>query len=191
MQRADDKAVVEATVRWLERAVIGLNLCPFAKAMHVRQRIRYVVSAADEQSILLEELAHELKALAQPEAGSGQFETTLLIYTGLFNDFVDFNAFLGRAEALVQALGLEGVLQLASFHPAYQFAGEAAGDISHCTNRSPFPTLHLLLEESVSRAVEAYPDPGAIYEANIATLRRLGWSGWRALGVGAPSEAES
>lgn len=191
MRRIDEQAVVEATVRWLERAVIGLNLCPFAKAVHVRKRIRYVVSAAQEEAVLLDELSRELQALARAEVACGSFETTLLICPTLLQDFLDFNAFLDKAEALVQTLGLEGVLQLASFHPAYQFAGEAAEDISHCTNRSPYPMLHVLREDSVSRAVEAYPDPGAIYEFNIATLRRLGWSGWQALDLNAPLDAQS
>lgn len=189
MPMVNERAVVEATVRWLERAVIGLNLCPFAKAVHLKQRIRYVVSDATEEAVLIEILTRELEALVQAE--SGTIETTLLICPLLFKHFLDFNAFLARADDRIHALGLDGVVQVPGFHPAYQFAGEPADDISHCTNRSPYPTLHLLREDSVSRAVEVFPNPAAIYESNMVTLRRLGWAGWHALGVDAVGETES
>lgn len=174
-----EAAVLTATRRWLERAVIGLNLCPFANAVHVKRRIRWVVSPATTPEMLLEELARELQhlAAADPEA----VETTLLIHPQVLQDFFDYNDFLAVAEALLADLGLEGELQVASFHPDYCFADATTDDISNCTNRSPHPMLHLLREDSISRAVAAIPDPASIYEENIRTLRGLGHAGWRRL----------
>ena len=175
----DHEAVLAATRRWLERAVIGLNLCPFAKAVHVKDQLRYVVSAATTPEALLAELESELQLLAaaDPEA----VEMTLLIHPQVLQDFLDYNDFLDQVDALVQALGLEGVLQVASFHPDYRFADSDPDDIENHSNRSPFPTLHLLREDSIDRAVEAYPDPDAIVERNYATLRQLGHAGWQRL----------
>lgn len=176
-----EKTVLDDTHRWLQRAVIGLNLCPFAKSVEVNQRLRTVVSAARTPEDLLKDLAHELLALnrADPE----DTETTLLVHPWVLNDFLDFNDFLGAADALVEDLDLDGVLQVASFHPDYQFDGTDAGDVDNLSNRSPYPTLHLLREESIERAVETMPDTDAIYEANIDTLRRIGRKGWDALDV--------
>lgn len=173
--------VVASTQRWLERAVIGLNLCPFAKAVHVKRQIRYAVTAATTGTELLEELRHELERLAQ--ANPDEVETTLLIHPQVLTDFIDFHFFLREAEALLRRLGHEGNVQIASFHPSYEFADSAADDIVNCTNRSPHPTLHLLREASIDRAVAAFPDAATIYERNIETLRRLGHDGWRALGI--------
>ena len=172
-------AVTDATRRWLERAVIGLNLCPFAKAVHVKQQVRFAVTGAATPEALLEELAQELTLLDQ--ADPALIETTLLIHPRVMTDFLDFNDFLDAADAAVEALGLEGVLQVASFHPQYQFADTSVDDIGNYTNRSPFPTLHLLREESIERAVEAFPDPESIFGANLRTLEALGHEGWRAL----------
>jgi uncharacterized protein len=182
MKHAVD-AVVRDTRKWLERAVIGLNLCPFAKAVHVKGQVHYAVSGATSPGELLAELARELDALMGCDAAVQ--ETTLLIAPDCLGDFLDFNDLLPRAEKLIRKRGLEGVIQLASFHPAYQFAGTEADDISNCTNRSPHPTLHLLREASIERAVEAFPEAAAIYEANIDKLRSLGPEGWSALDVGA------
>jgi hypothetical protein len=159
--------------------VIGLNLCPFAKAVHVKGQIRYAVTAATTADELLAELRHEidLLAAANPEA----IDTTLLIHPQAMTDFIDFAFFLKEADAAIRDLGHEGNLQIASFHPDYEFAGSAADDIANCTNRSPYPMLHLLREASVDRAVAAFPDAAAIYERNIDTLRRLGHDGWRRL----------
>jgi len=172
-------AVVRSTQFWLERAVIGLNLCPFAKAVHVKRQIRYAVTAATSAAELLAELRHELQLLQQ--AKPEEVETTLLIHPQALTDFIDFNFFLPEADRAIRDLGLEGILQIASFHPAYEFAGSVPDDIANCTNRSPHPTLHLLREASIDRAVAAYPDAAAIYERNIETLRRLGPEGWRRL----------
>ncbi|MCY4755707.1 DUF1415 domain-containing protein [Pelomonas aquatica] len=173
--------IINDTRDWVVKAVIGLNLCPFAKAVHVNERIRYVVSDATEPEALLKDLARELLALnrADPE----QVDTTLLIHPGVLTDFLDFNDFLDAADALVEELKLDGILQIADFHPDYQFDGSAPDDIANYSNRSPYPTLHLLREESIERAVESMPDTASIYENNLETLDRLGHEGWAALGL--------
>jgi hypothetical protein len=171
--------IVAGTRRWLERAVIGLNLCPFAKAVHVKQQVRYVVSEATDEEALLADLLHELRLLADSDAD--RIETTLLIHPRVLGDFLDYNEFLDVADAAVSELDLDGVLQVASFHPHYQFADSEPDDIENFSNRAPYPTLHLLREESVERAVAAFPDAANVYERNIDTLRKLGHEGWRAL----------
>ena len=170
---------IEDTRHWVEAAVIGLNLCPFAKAVHGKGRIRWVESAASEPSALLAELVQELQhlAAADPQA----LETTLLVHPLVLGDFLDFNDFLDIADAALAGLGLEGTLQIASFHPQYRFAGTPAEDIANATNRSPYPMLHLLREASIERAVAAFPEPEAIYENNMRTLRALGPRGWAEL----------
>ncbi len=177
--------VIADTRDWVVKAVIGLNLCPFAKAVHVNERIRYVVSDATEPEALLKDLARELLALnrADPE----DVDTTLLIHPGVLTDFLDFNDFLDAADALVEELKLDGVLQIADFHPDYQFDGSDPEDIANYSNRSPYPTLHLLREESIERAVESMPDTASIYENNLDTLARLGHEGWAALGLKQPT----
>lgn len=177
----DAATVTAATRNWLEKAVIGLNLCPFAKAVHVKQQVRYVVSAATTPEALAEELMTELALLrdADPEA----VETTLLIHPQVLGDFLDFNDFLDVADAIVEEMELDGELQVASFHPDYQFADSEADDIENFSNRAPYPTLHLLRESSIAQAVAAFPDAADIYETNIATLQRLGHAGWRQLWV--------
>lgn len=175
---AADIAVVLADTRaWIEKAVIGLELCPFARSVYVADRIRYCVTAAAGEDALLEDLTRELIELdSAPEA---LCETTLLIHPRVLTDFMDYNAFLDLADVEVDRLGLRGKIQIASFHPHYRFAGTTADDIGNFTNRSPYPMLHLLREASVERAVAAFPDASAIFERNIATLRRLGFDGWR------------
>lgn len=159
--------------------MIGLNLCPFAKAVHVRRQVRYVVSAATGEADLLADLLHELELLydADPE----QVETTLLIHPHVLEDFLDYNQFLDLADATVSEMGLDGEIQVASFHPDYRFADSSADDPGNFSNRAPYPTLHLLRESSVARAVAAFPDAERIYQRNIDTLRALGHAGWRAL----------
>jgi hypothetical protein len=175
----DDTAVIATTRRWLERAVIGLNLCPFAKAPHVKDQIRYAVSAATTPDDLLADLVRELERLA--EASPEQLETTLLIHPQVLGDFLDYNDFLDLADAALVELDLDGILQIASFHPDYQFEGTAPDDIDNASNRSPWPTLHLLREDSIDAAVAAFPEAADIYERNIETLRKLGAEGWRKL----------
>lgn len=174
---------VQDTVQWLERAVIGLNLCPFAKGVHAKGQVHYAVSDAADRAQLLEELRTELLALA--DIAADVRDTTLLVVpTPLLADFLDFNDFLGEAEDLLEALELDGTLQIASFHPQFQFAGTDVDEVSNCTNRSPYPTLHLLREDSIDRAVEVFPEAETIYERNIEVLEKLGLEGWQALGVG-------
>jgi hypothetical protein len=170
---------IDDTRRWIERAVIGLNLCPFAKAVVAKSQVRYVLSDATTSGALLDVLGVELALLRDTPATD--IDTTLIVHPQVLTDFLDYNDFLDSADALVAELGLEGTLQVASFHPHYQFAGTDAEDIENATNRSPYPTLHLLREDSVSRAVAAYPDPDAIIERNVATLQQLGAEGWRKL----------
>ncbi|KIQ32535.1 peptidase [Variovorax paradoxus] len=178
-----DAAQAEAdTRRWLERAVIGLNLCPFAKAVHVKAQIHYAVHLPAEEAGLMDALLSEANDLAAVDAAVR--DTTLLIAPNTLADFLDFNDFLGRAERKLSRAGFDGVFQLASFHPQFQFAGTEADDIENATNRAPYPTLHLLREDSVSRAVEAFPGAEAIFERNIETLEALGPDGWAALDVG-------
>ncbi len=167
------------TRRWMERAVIGLNLCPFAKAVVAKGQVRMVLSEARDEAALLEQLGEELLHLRDTPAADT--DTTLLVHPHVLQDFLDYNDFLDAADALVEELGLDGVLQVASFHPDYQFADSGPDDVANCTNRSPWPTLHLLREDSVSRAVDAFPDPDAIVERNIATLEKLGRQGWKDL----------
>jgi uncharacterized protein len=174
-----DMDAIAATRHWLEQAVIGLNLCPFAKAVHVKAQIRWVESAARDPDRLLEDLVAELRLLAAADAD--KVDTTLLIHPQALNDFLDYNDFLDVADAAIEALGLAGVLQIASFHPDYRFEGTDADDVGNLTNRSPYPMLHLLREDSIARAVEAYPDAATIYERNLDTLRRLGAEGWQRL----------
>ena len=169
--------MVADTRLWIERAVIGLDLCPFAKAVYVGDRIRYRVSAADDEASLLAELAHELSMLHATPAQT--CETTLLIHPRVLGDFADYNAFLDAADGKIDSLGLRGQIQIASFHPGYQFAATAPDDIGNFTNRSPYPMLHLLREASVERAVAAIPDAATIFERNIETLQRLGIDGWQ------------
>ena len=169
--------MIEAGVRrWLERAVIGLNLCPFAKAVYVKDQARIVISDASTERALLEELGEELARLRDTPAD--EIDTTLLVHPQVLGDFLDYNDFLGDADDLVEAMNLAGVLQVASFHPQYQFADSEPDDADNLTNRAPYPILHLLREASIDRAVAAYPDPDAIIERNIATVRELGHQGW-------------
>ena len=178
---SDEAKVLADTRHWVDAAVIGLNLCPFAKAVQVQGRVRYVVSQAETPEDLLYELAAELNHLhdTPPETT----DTTLLVHPKVLTDFLDYNDFLEAADALVEDIGLDGVLQVASFHPQYQFDGTEADDISNYTNRAPYPTLHLLREDSIDRAVQAFPEAESIYEANMATLQKLGIAGWLALGL--------
>ena len=174
--------MIAQTRVWLERAVIGLNLCPFAKAVHVKQQIRYVVSDASSEEALLIDLLHELESLY--DADPDEVETTLVIHPYVLTDFLDYNQFLEVADAAVSELEMDGEIQVASFHPDYQFAGSGPNDVENFSNRAPYPTLHLLRETSIARAVAAFPDAASIYERNIETLRRLGHAGWKQLWVG-------
>ena len=173
-----DLAIAE-TRAWVRRAVIGLNLCPFARAVDVKDQIRYVFSDATDAETLLATLVVELQRLADTDPDV--VDTTMVIHPRVFADFEDFNDFLELADAAVEDLDLDGILQVASFHPQFQFADTEPDDITNATNRSPYPTLHLLREESVDRAVAAFPEAEAIFEKNMETLEKLGPQGWAAV----------
>lgn len=174
---ASHDAVVTATRHWLERAVIGLNLCPFAKGVYTKNQIRYAPSDVRDVEGVLTDLETELKRLNETHAD--ELDTTLLIFPHVLADFDEFNDCLVLADRLVTQLRLQSVLQIASFHPQYQFEGSETDDIENYTNRAPYPILHLLREASLTRAVQAFPDAADIYERNIDTMRRLGHEGWR------------
>jgi len=174
--------VLSDTRVWLERAVIGLNLCPFAKGVHVKGQIHYAVSAAASPLDLLDDLKKELKDLVALD--SSVRDTTLLIAPDFVADFLDFNDFLPKVDKVLRACKLDGSIQIASFHPRFQFAGTEVDDITNYTNRAPYPTLHLIREASIDRAVQAFPQAETIFEANMQTLEQLGHAGWEALEVG-------
>ena len=181
-QPADtERIAIEDTQLWLTRAVVGLNLCPFAKAVMAKGQVRYVVTELTEPEQVLKLLQSEMQTLV--DAAPDTLDTTLLIAPYLLPDFVDFNEFLFDCDAVLLGMNLEGVLQIADFHPGYHFAGTAPDDVENLTNQSPYPTLHLLREDSVTRAVQAFPDAALIYERNTALLREMGVAGWQALGM--------
>jgi len=172
--------VETATRHWIEKAVIGLNLCPFARAVYVKNQVRIVVSTARHLDAFLDDLDRELDLLENTPAD--EIDTTLLVHPTLFPDFEVFNDFLNVVDDVVAEHELEGVIQVAPFHPLFQFEGTAPDDVTNATNRAPFPILHLLREDSVERAIEsAGGDAEAIVERNLQTLRDLGADGWRAL----------
>jgi len=182
LQAPTENWMVQDTLRWLERAVIGLNLCPFAKSVYVKGQVHCAVSSAVTLEALRDDLIQELKDLASLDASVR--DTSLLIVQNLLQDFYDYNDFLNVADDCLLALDLEGEIQIASFHPHYQFAGTDENDITNFTNRSPYPTLHLIREASIDRAVAAFPAAEAIFEVNMVTLNQLGLAGWKALEVG-------
>ena len=170
---------IAETRAWVRRAVIGLNLCPFARAVDAKDQIRYVFSDATDAETLLATLVVELQRLADTDPAI--VDTTMVIHPRVFADFEDFNDFLELADAAVEDLDLDGILQVASFHPRFQFADTEPDDITNATNRAPYPTLHLLREDSVDRAVAAFPEAEAIFERNMETLEKLGPQGWAAV----------
>ena len=181
MTTPDSATVTDHTRQWLEKAVIGLNLCPFAKAPHVKNLVRISVSQARHLDAFLEDLDRELQLLGNTPAD--ELETTLLVHPTLFPDFDTFNQMLDIADAAVVDNGLEGIVQIAPFHPDFQFEGTDSDDISNYTNRSPYPTLHLIREDSIAKAAQAFPDASAIFERNIALLEKMGHEGWDKLDI--------
>ncbi len=177
-----DETVIADMRRWLERAVIGLNLCPFAKAVHTKGQVYYAVSQALDAEALRQDLVYELNNLLAHDPSAR--DTTILIAPRMLADFLDYNDFLAVADKLLRKMKLQGVLQIASFHPDFQFGGTEPDDITNYTNRAPYPCLHLLREASIDRAVAAFPEAEMIFERNMQTLEELGLAGWDALGVG-------
>ena len=181
------QTVEQDTRRWLERAVIGLNLCPFAKSVHVKGQVHFAISDATDAEALRQALVTELQDLVAlaPEVR----DTTLLVAPDAFPDFLDFNDFLATADRALAELDLEGIIQIAPFHPRFVFAGTRDDDITNYTNRTPYPTLHLIRETSIDRAVQSFPEAEAIFEVNMATMEKLGPEGWAALDVGPTLDA--
>ncbi|MFM1949893.1 MAG: hypothetical protein RL706_1914 [Pseudomonadota bacterium] len=188
MTQVSAEVMVQDTLRWLERAVIGLNLCPFAKSVYVKGQVHCAVSGAADLEALRDDLLNELHSLVALEPSVR--DTTVLVVQNLLQDFYDYNDFLNVADDCLLALNLEGVIQIASFHPHYQFAGTDEDDITNFTNRSPYPTLHLIREASIDRAVAAFPNAEDIFETNMTTMNQLGLQGWQDLNVG-PSLAQN
>jgi hypothetical protein len=188
MTQVSAEVMVQDTLRWLERAVIGLNLCPFAKSVYVKGQVHCAVSGAADLEALRDDLLNELHSLVALEPSVR--DTTVLVVQNLLQDFYDYNDFLNVADDCLLALDLEGVIQIASFHPHYQFAGTDEDDITNFTNRSPYPTLHLIREASIDRAVAAFPNAEDIFETNMTTMNQLGLQGWQDLNVG-PSLAQN
>jgi hypothetical protein len=175
-----EEQVLADTRHWLEKAVIGLNLCPFARAVYVKNQVRIVVSQARHIDAFLDDLDRELGLLQNTPAED--IDTSLLVHPTLFPDFEVFNDFQNVVDDVLAEHGLEGIIQVAHFHPDFVFEGEPVGDMSHFTNRSPYATLHLLREDSVERAVASDAgDAAKIVERNLNALRELGAHGWQAL----------
>jgi hypothetical protein len=174
-----EKQIIALTSAWLEQVVIGLNLCPFAKPVHAKGQIDYFLSHACNETTLATDLRLAMQRLiaASPET----MDTCLLIHPWALSDFIAYNNFLDIADEILDDLGLIGVLQIASFHPNYQFAGTTEDDVTNCTNRSPFPLLHLLREESLDKATAALPDASVIVDRNLETMSSLGLDGWNNL----------
>jgi hypothetical protein len=185
---SNEQAIADTTL-WLEKAVIGLNLCPFAKGVHVKGQVRYFVSAAQTADELLQDVLKELELLA--ETPRDKIDTTLLIHPQVLTDFLDYNDFLAVVDAALEEVDLAGELQVASMHPDYQFADTEADDITNYTNRSPYPTLHLIREDSIDEAVAAFPEAEMIFEKNMETMRKLGHEGWDALGLAEVQSSKS
>jgi len=173
--------VISDSQQWLERAVIGLNLCPFAKSVHVKNLIRYAISDATTETELIADLQSELLYLNS--ISPTKTDTTLLIAPMFLHDFLEFNQFILKANKSLTKLDLDGIFQIATLHPQYQFAGTDVDDITNYTNRAPYPTLHLLRESSIDRALQAIPNAESIFEVNMNTMRRIGLEGWRDLGL--------
>ncbi|MEN9504070.1 MAG: hypothetical protein RI964_3355 [Pseudomonadota bacterium] len=163
---------IAQTRYWLENVVIKHNLCPFAQKPFKGGQIRYVVTDSARPEFLLEDLQHELEHLRATPAS--EVETTLLIHPGALEDFYDYNDFLDIVDALLEQEGYAGEFQVASFHPDYQFAETRPEDAENYTNRSPYPMLHLIREDSLEQAIAHYPDVDDIPERNIDTMNRLG-----------------
>ncbi len=166
----DHKSIIDATHRWVSDVVVGLNLCPFARRELVKERVRFEVTGASSEEALLIALQNELVHLNEhPEV-----ETTLLVHPAVLQDFAEYNEFLATADGLLEYLELDGIYQIASFHPDYQFGGTKPDDAENYTNRSPYPMLHLLREESLERAISGYPGAELIPGQNIELMNRLG-----------------
>lgn len=166
-----NEQILNEVNQWLDKVVIGLNLCPFASRPYQQKQIRFTISQCNTDACLLEELQNELKLLAETKAE--KIETTLLIVPNMLQDFYDYNDFLDYVDGLIADNEWEGIFQVATFHPDYQFGGTQPEDAENLTNRAPYPILHLLREASLEKAIEHYPNPELIPEHNIETVNNL------------------
>ena len=162
--------IIKSVQRWVEQFIVELNLCPFAKREIVKSRVRYVCTDAATEEQLLVALEAELEFLSE----STSTETTLLIHANVLHEFYDYNQFLDIADSLLQEMNLDGVFQIASFHPRYQFGGTEVDDAENYTNRSPYPILHLLREDSLEQAIADHADVDQIPIRNIELMNDIG-----------------
>ncbi|MFW5425889.1 MAG: DUF1415 domain-containing protein [Methylophagaceae bacterium] len=172
-----EQDIITPVKKWLEQLVIGLNLCPFAKQEFVNNRIRLYPSKATTVEMLLIDLQQELERLDS----DSNIETTLLIHPHILTDFYDYNDFLDIADGLLIDMNLDGIYQIASFHPDYQFADTEPDYAENYTNRSPYPLLHLIREKSLEEAIANYPNPELIPERNIKLMKEMGHAKLQAL----------
>ena len=172
-----DSEITGSVQRWVESFVVDLNLCPFAKRELIKNRIRFALTAAQTEEELLTALQAELELLDSDTS----IETTLLIHAKVLQDFYDYNQFLDYADELLLQMGLEGVYQIASFHPHYQFGNTDPDAAENYTNRSPYPMLHIIREESIARAIADSPNIDQVPARNIALMNQLGKDRLRAL----------
>lgn len=179
MKHPDVVTVETLTRRWVENLVIGLNLCPFAKSVYSKDQVKIHVSEGKDLDCVSDTLVQLLQELDSTPAQ--QIDTTLLVIPYLFQDFYDFNDYMDVAEGVLERLDLLGKIQIANFHPAYQFAGTQADEMSNYTNRSPYPILHLIREASLDKATHQFPDASIIFERNIALMQELGIDAWEKL----------
>jgi hypothetical protein len=170
----EHQAYLSKTRHWMERVVIGLNLCPFAKAPAAKGAVHLAFSPATTPTQLTADLVQALQHLVQNPAT----ETTLLVHPFVLGDFESYNDYLDVVDQVLEDMDLLGVVQVASFHPDYQFAGTQPDDPENNTNRSPYPTLHLIREESLDRAVDSGQDADTIVARNIETMNQLGPNGY-------------
>lgn len=162
--------ITRETRAWLEAFVVGLNLCPFARSELQQDRVRIVVSAATDDSELLERMGAEIQLLDETPSVA----TTLIVHPAVLIDFHDYHQFLPRANRLLKSQGWKGVFQIATFHPDYQFASTEQNDTENYTNRSPYPMIHILREASLERAIDSYPEVDDIPARNIALMNDMG-----------------
>ena len=166
-----EKEIIQTVKNWIANFIIQYNLCPFAKKPFVQNKISYIVYEGEdleELATILQQTFTDLQTISR-----SSLETTIIILPNLLQNFNDYLAFLEVANRLIFALRLEGIIQIASFHPNYQFAGTNKEDVTNYTNRSPFPLIHLLREDSVTEAVTHYEDIEEIPERNMELMRQL------------------
>lgn len=170
-----NEEIIKQTTDWLNSVVIGLNLCPFAAKPFKNKNIRLALSHATDDEGIIKDLEAEIERLNiyNTKNNSGYIETTVLIIPNSLSDFFDYNQFLDRAENLIKQQNLTGIYQIASFHPNYQFGGTLPEDAENLTNRSPYPILHIIREESIEMVLSKFPNADKIPTNNINTVENL------------------